>query len=187
MKLNYLLPLACISSLISLYSSTIDYHANHLSFGNFGEKNEEIQRVLETQHPSAFSLNLSDNYIDDSCIETLVTSLSNHKYLDHLIFLDLTNNRITQKGLLMLAPLIVSDSLKYLVIPINSLGIEDIRALSVTLEIDALKKSEEESIDKTALLSSWLSKVIWLPESFDFDRLPIPLPSKEAHKQYYRK
>ena len=173
----------------SLYASTevVDYHGSNLYFGNFGEKNEEVQKRLTASTSSSFILNLSDNYLDDTCIETLLSTLSSERAIEHLVILDLTNNRITQKGLLMLAPLLIRDEFKWLVVPVNNFDIEGIRALFSDLEIFAHKKSEEVGIDRASLLDSWLSKVIWVPETFDFDRLPLTPSSKEAHKQYYKK
>lgn len=173
----------------SLYASTevVDYRGNNLYFGNFGEKNEEVQKRLTAVKSSSFSLDLSDNYLDDSCIETLLSTLSSERAIEHLVILDLTNNRITQKGLLMLAPLLIRDEFRWLVAPVNDFGIEGIRALFSDLETFANKKSEEVGMDRETLLDTWLSKVIWVPETFDFDRLPLTPSSKEAHKQYYKK
>ena len=188
MKLYHSL-LACLMGLSPVCASTqvIDYHSNNIYFGNFGEKSEEVQKKLTVVKSSSFSLNFSDNYLDDSCIETLVSTLSGEKNIEHLTLLDLTNNRITEKGLLMLAPLLMQDEFKWLVAPTNCFGIEGIRTLLTTLEILASKKSEELSVDKNTLADKWLSKVIWLPGAFDFDKLPLTSSSKEAHKAYYKK
>ena len=107
----------------------------------------------------------------------------------HLVILDLTNNSITQDGLLMLAPLLMRDDFKWLVVPANDFGLDGIGSLHSGFKPLANKISYETDVDREALLDDWLSKIIWVPESYTdvLDRLPLSSASKDAHRQYYTK
>ena len=172
-------------------AAEFDYSGCNLHFGNLGGKFEEIRnRVAALKSDTLFKLNLSNNYLDDACTEALLSALSDETAnMHHLAALDLTNNRITRKGLLTLAPLFIRNDFEWLVVPANDFEIDDIRSLFSDLETMAQKVREETGGEWQELLDHWLSKVIWVPETFiDYiDRLPIIPSSINSHLKYYKK
>ena len=168
----------------------VDLRGKNYFFGNICEKLYEIQNRLAAVTSLTYSLNISDNYLDDYCIETLLPMLSNETANDHnLVILDLTNNSITQNGIFMLAPLLMRNDFKWLVAPANEFGLDGIGALQSDFRQLANKISCETDMDSNALFDDWISKVIWVPESFTdiLDRLPLAPVSRDAHRQYYTK
>ena len=94
-----------------------------------------------------------------------------HKYVKNLKILNLHDNRINFKGLKKLIP--IYKNLKWLLITSNCINSDDIYNF-----YDYLK---DEEIDITLIYS----KIIWLPSTCMFDKLPISKISKEAHLKYY--
>ena len=168
-----------------------DYNSCNLYLGNVGGKCEEIKdRVAALKSNTLFKLNLSNNYLDDACTETLISALFDETAnMHHLAILDLTNNCITRKGLLTLAPLFIRNDFKWLVAPANDFGMNDVRYLYSDLETMAQRAPKESGVEWHQLLDNWLSKVIWVPESFTehIHRLPIRLSSMNSLLKYYGK
>ena len=167
----------------------VDYSGKRLHAGNLCGKCEEIKKsVAALKSNSSFKLNLSNNYLDDICIEALLSTLSDDRINEHhLGILELTNNRITRRGLFILAPLLIREDFEWLVAPANDFGLNDFQSLSSDLRILTYKESEETGIESDELLDKWLSKIIWVPKSFiaNIDRLPIRPSSKVSHRKYY--
>ena len=166
-----------------------DYSGLNLHFGNLGAKCVEIQdRITALKSETLLKLNLSNNYLSDACTERLLSERHNDTgNVHHLAILDLTNNRITRIGLVTLAPLLISNDFKWLVVSSNDFELDDIRSLYSDLRPLAHKVQEESDVDQ--LLDNWISKVIWVPESFTeyIHRLPITLSSINSHLKYYGK
>ena len=168
-----------------------DYSGCDVHFENLDGKCEEIKnRVAALKPDTLFKLNLSNNYLDDACAETLLSALSDETAnMHHLAILDLTNNHITRRGLLTLAPLFIRNDFKWLVVPANDFGVKGVLSFFSDLEPMARKAPREIGGDRQQLLDYWISKVIWVPETFteDIHRLPITISSMNSHLKYYGK
>lgn len=162
----------------------MDFHSQGIYFGNVDSKIDQIDSSLEEKRPSLYSVDLSDNNLDDTCLEALAEILTRTENISRIEEINLTNNRISLNGLQLLSPLLLSKNFKRLIIPINSLDMRDISEFLHTLE-SLIKKQMDSS--KHSLFIEVASKIIWLPESYDFDHLPLTEFSREAHKKYYHK
>ena len=189
---SYVLIGVLITNIVSATEFTsnherIDFHRQGIYFGNIDSKIEQMDSSLEERRPSLYAVDLSDNNLDDTCLETLADILTRPENINRIEELNLTNNRISLSGLQLLSPLLLSKNFKRLVIPINSIDMRDISEFlhsldaSIKRQIDPLKQNVALLFQETA------SKIIWLPESYDFDHLPLTDFSREAHKNYYHK
>lgn len=189
---SYVLIGALITNIVSATEFTsnherMDFHSQGIYFGNIDSKIDQIDSSLEEKRPSLYSVDLSDNNLDDTCLETLADILTRPENINRIEELNLTNNRISLGGLQLLSPLLLSKNFKRLVIPINSLDMRDISEFLHSLEVSIKRQTDPLKQNISHLFQEAASKIIWLPESYDFDHLPLTDFSREAHKNYYHK
>lgn len=166
----------------SMEAEPVDLHHQAINFSNCDEKMRPIESL---DLKKTYALDLRDNDIDDEVIESLVKLLESSGLIHHLKSLDLSNNRIRREGLLMLMPLVQEETFQWLVIPINCLDVSDIGAFMHALKEKARSIAPERGVASDMLALDWMKKTIWLPESYDLDRLPLEAEVKAAHKAYY--
>ena len=166
----------------------LDYSGKRLDFGNIYGKCYEINNRVALSNTISFNLNISNNRLDDGCIETLLSLLSNET-MDHLAIIDLKKNYVTRRGLLMLAPILIRDYFKWLVATDNYFDLNDYGSFFSDLRTLSIREAVKMGRDWEALLNYWISKVIFVPESFieNIDLLPIAPSSKNSHRMYYKK
>lgn len=161
---------------------TVDLHHKTINFSNYDEK---LRPIEELDLHNTYMIDLSDNYIDDEVVEVLLKLLQGSKLTNHLQALDLSNNRISREGLLMLLPLVQEETFKWLIVPINCLDMSDIGAFMHALKERARSIAPEREITADILALEWMKKIVWLPESYDLDSLPLDEELKASHKAYY--
>jgi Leucine Rich repeat len=161
---------------------TVDLHHQTINFSNCDEKMRPIE---ELDLRKTYKIDLRDNYIDDEVVESLVKLLESSKLIYHLQALDLSNNRISREGLLMLMSLVQEETFQWLVIPINCLDVSDVGAFMHALKEKARSIAPERGIASDILALEWVRKIIWLPESYDLDSLPLEEEVKASHRAYY--
>ena len=156
----------------------IDLHGQKITSAN-------LESLLNSSLPTVsdyrgISLNLSENYLDDGDVSTLLRALEAKGLMDRLERLNLSNNRIGDKGILNLEPLLYKPNVQYVNIATNSADSETIGTLF------ALFKSRTPSgIDPLDFASNLATKLIWLPRYFSFRDISMPYIYKRAHQQYY--
>lgn len=177
---------AMLLSLSRLFASeveTVNFHQKGVSLSSVEEVATSLQKLPRT---SQYKLDLSDNYIDDDSLETLVHTIETGDLAEHIQILDLTNNRLTLHSLLRLLPLITQDTFQWLVVPINCLDVNDMRNFMARLNDKARDVAIVKGLPSDTLFNKWIEKVIWLPETFNFAAL-LSEPQREAHARYYKK
>lgn len=175
--------LASVSRLYASEMETVNFHQKDVSLSTVEEVATTLQKLSRT---SKYKLDLSDNYIDDDSLETLLHTIETDNLAEHLQILDLTNNRLTLHSLLRLLPLITQDTFQWLVVPINCLDVNDMRNFMDRLNDKARDVAIVKGLPTATLFNKWIEKVIWLPETFNFAAL-LSEPQKAAHARYYKK
>lgn len=172
-----------VSRLFAAEIETVNFHQKHISLSTIDQVAISLQ---ELPRKPQYNLDLSDNYIDDDSLETLLQTIESGGLAEHIQILDLTNNRLTLHSLLRLVPLITQDTLQWLVIPINCLDVNDMRSFMTTLKDKARDVALVKGISSDTIFNKWIEKVIWLPETFNFEAL-LSEPQRGAHARYYKK
>lgn len=175
--------LACIGRIWASEVETLDFHQKRISLSTIDQVAISLQELPRTPQ---YNLDLSDNYIDDDSLETLLYTIETADLSEHIQILDLTNNRLTLNSLLRLVPLITQDTLQWLVVPINCLDVNDIRNFMAKLNDKARDTAFVKGLSSDTLFNKWIEKVIWLPETFNFEAL-LSEPQRAAHVRYYKK
>lgn len=175
--------LLSVSRLFASEVETVNFHQKGVSLSTIEAVAISLQKLSQK---SQYNLDLSDNYIDDDSLETLLHTIETGGLAEHIQILDLTNNRLTLHSLLRLVPLITQDTLQWLVVPINCLDVNDMRTFMTNLKEKARDVSLAKRMSSDTLFNKWIEKVIWLPETFNFAAL-LPEHQRAAHVRYYKK
>ncbi len=173
---------------ISFASELIDYSYKNIvddSVANVSNKSSQpllgigdvIDEILSGNPQGLKQLSLKGNHISDD--GALLLSEKLYPRLGALEVLDLSDNRISEKAMETLVPLLSKNHFKYLNITGNyGASIDGIKRLTLKLP--------RESIDHVV---NNLKKVIWIKEdSIDtlVNALMLPLTYADAHRAYYQ-
>jgi hypothetical protein len=175
--------LMSISKLCASEVKNVNFHQKEVSLFTVEEVATSLQKLSQK---SQYNLDLSDNYIDDDSLETLLNTIETGGLSAHIQVLDLTNNRLTLQSLLRLIPLITQDTLQWLVVPINCLDVNDMRNFMDRLSDKARDAAIVKGLASDTFFNKWIEKVIWLPKTFNFAAL-LSEPQRAAHARYYQK
>lgn len=132
-------------------------------------------------------LDLSKNYMDDNSVPKILKLVQNN--LPNIKILDLSFNNITEEGLHYFTPFLLQDNFLYLDIVGNTgaASIDGIRNLVSAFNKQPLIPSRSYTYNEQ--ISIFLSKVIWLPESYlksQNTRNNVSKVQIESHKNYYK-
>lgn len=148
---------------------------------------EQIDEELKHSGVSEVAkIDLSKNYLDDNSIPKILGLVQN--YLPNLEILDLSFNSITEEGLPYFIPLLLKSKFLYLDIVGNTgaASIDGIRNLVTAYNQQYPTLSSSYSHNER--ISNFLSKVIWLPESWLDAQNTLRNVSQSqigSHKEYY--
>ncbi len=87
-----------------------------------GEINDELQKPMIDR----VFVNLSENYIDDNCMEQLMTHVFTDDVLKRIGSVDLSNNRMTQRAIKTIFPLFVAPTITKINLGINYFSVSDV-------------------------------------------------------------
>lgn len=149
-----------------------------------------LKEILEGSLPKGsysggIKINLSENYLEDDDVATVVAVLTERGLISHIVRLNLSNNRMGEKGVLALKDLLLASNVEYVDVSINSVERGAISSLSDALKGDADRIAASSGGDQIEILSDWLAKLIWLPHYDSFRDVPIHDKYKGAHQRYY--
>lgn len=132
-------------------------------------------------------LNLSKNYIGDNGIPAIVNFVKNN--MPNLKVLDLSFNRISENGIKPFAPLLINDEFKYLNI-VGTGGASSIDGIrNLITELESNTPLSRGTYEHNQEISSYISKVIWLPEGWldgENTKKNVPQSHIKSHKRYYK-
>lgn len=133
-------------------------------------------------------IDLSKNYLDDNSVPKILRMVQNS--LPNLEILDLSFNSISEEGLPQFIHLLLKRNFLYLNIVGNTgaASIDGIRNLVTAY--NQQYPSLSGSYSHSEQISNFLSKVIWLPESWLNAKNTLRNVSQsqiESHKEYYKK
>ncbi len=183
MLLKLLTLMAMIMPIKAYAQTVVDLHQQRIGCWNIQEK---VAPALAncTLENSQFSLDLSDNFITDDDVSTLVAVLSDCK--QNLRELNLSNNRLTIEGIKAFVPLLRSEKLQWLNLSINNIGVSDFSTLWKAIDSYAYRMAIVEDLGSYETLRDQMaSKVVLLQGDYHTDRFPLAPPFVSAHQGYY--
>lgn len=141
---------------------------------------ERIKRISLERKPLAFAGNSS--IFDEEEAQKVISAIQ--EKIQNLEILDLSQGRLPEDALSYFAELLLRPNFRYLDVRLNS-GASTLDALGILSSY--LGDKLEEHGRKRSETSSYLNKVIWLPEEFLSPKASLPLPPEtiEAHKKYF--
>lgn len=164
------------------------------SFLSVGKTIEDILNIMNNS-PGMVDVDLSDNTIDDGCVEILSEcTFALTDYGKRIRRLNLTSNRISVYGVQTLASaLLHHPHFEYLIISINYLSATDVMGLYDYLESICRKKNVQDltissCVRTPAEFAQWcFRKVIWADASSYCNMAKVGFPDYvvEAHAKFY--
>ncbi len=135
---------------------------------------------------SPFVLDLSDNFITDDDVATLVATLNDCKFATNLQELNLSNNRLTVEGAKAFVPLLRFGGLHWINLSINNIGVSDFDVLWKAIDSYAYRMAIVEELGNYETLRNQIArKIVLLQENYHTDRFPLASPFVSAHQDYY--
>ncbi len=146
-----------------------------------------LQELEEEDLSGVARLDLSKNNITDNSIEKIVNfSL---KSLPSLKVLNLSFNRLTEKGIKAFMPLLLQEDFEFLDI-VGSGGAASSDGMKILVSSLEGMFPEVGEVERNKKILSCISKVIWVPKSWlesENTRRYVPTSCIKAHNNYYKK
>jgi hypothetical protein len=166
---------------------TLDFHGQGLVFCSLADV--MLPKLHAVADAGFISLNLSNNYLDENGVKTLLSLLEQEGLLDKVTEVNLTNNRLKAKGFKALMPLIAQPSCHRILVPVNNITTTEMQDAWSDLKESAASVSRKTRQSAEELLKQWAHKIIWLQERYVkspvADRFNVNPELDRTQREYY--